>query len=369
MSLLTITLLLTLCFLSAHSDVETSTCHDASTCGAVEEDVEFLSDEKPIVVLDYQDLVNKADLRSSIGTAYGASGLGILLVKNIPDLESKRERLLKLSRTFAVTLPSKYRENLVNEESYYSVGWSHGKEKLAKDQPDLRKGSFYGNPIYDDPTNGNEDLIKSHPAFYYPNVWPHSENNNNNDENGNGNGNGNEKDYVIPEIGMTIDEFGREMRDAFMGLGSLIVSTGFMLSDTMDSYVTNVRSHTNYEKKTLSQAIQTRHPKARLLYYFSENEYQEIMNQDGDNTHDQTSEKKQNNEEIGQEAENSANETDTETAEREDSWCGWHNDHSALTGLALGRFYNFTFFFWCFFLVWNVSHCHHFFHCFVFFIF
>ena len=285
------------------------------------EDVEFLSDSKPIVVIDYQDLLNHSpSLEASIATAYGASGLGILLVSNVPNLVNKRERLLKLSRVLAHDLPSKYRSNLINAESYYSVGWSHGKEKLAKDMPDLRKASFYANPIFDDPTNGNGELISSYPAFYYPNIWPHRHESDTE----------NESDLIIEEIGMSIDEFGIELKEAFMSLGGLIVRVGGMLSDAMDSYVSHVRKHTNYEAHTLANAIKTRHPKARLLYYFSENEYQNLM---GNNESNSENEMEQNETETEMEAESMGLDN-----EREDSWCGWHNDHSALTGLALGMF-------------------------------
>jgi hypothetical protein len=39
---------------------------------------------------------------------------------------------------------------LEHEPSMYNVGWSHGKEKLG-DTPDFAKGSFYANPLYDEP--------------------------------------------------------------------------------------------------------------------------------------------------------------------------------------------------------------------------
>lgn len=42
------------------------------------------------------------------------------------------------------------RKKLEHEPSMYNVGWSHGKEKLG-DTPDFAKGSFYGNPLFDEP--------------------------------------------------------------------------------------------------------------------------------------------------------------------------------------------------------------------------
>ena len=70
-----------------------------------------------------------------------------------------------------------------------------------------------------------------------------------------------------------------------------------------------------YRAGLLREAIGTDIPKARLLYYFSEREMAAMNVSDGDGG-------------------------DEPAERRRDSWCGWHNDHSALTGLVLGRFYD-----------------------------
>lgn len=36
----------------------------------------------------------------------------------------------------------------MHQDSCYSFGWSHGKEKL-QGRPDVSKGSYYANPQYD----------------------------------------------------------------------------------------------------------------------------------------------------------------------------------------------------------------------------
>ena len=64
-------------------------------------DIEYLSTDLPIVVLDYNDLKNQIDLTQPIQTAFGPSGLGILLVKNAPNLRHHRLRLLTLAPKFA----------------------------------------------------------------------------------------------------------------------------------------------------------------------------------------------------------------------------------------------------------------------------
>lgn len=75
-------------------------------------------------------------------------------------------------------------------------------------------------------------------------------------------------------------------------MGKLIVSTGALLSYHIDAYVHSVQP--NYKLGTLENIVSssTSHL-ARLLHYFASNE--------------------------------------PKTAT--DDWCGWHNDHGALTGL------------------------------------
>jgi hypothetical protein len=76
--------------------------------------------------------------------------------------------------------------------SYYSFGWSHGKEKL-EGKPDTAKGSYYANPVHDRPVSlccadlattsdcgyyvpvDDESIIAKYPAFCSPNIWPTKE--------------------------------------------------------------------------------------------------------------------------------------------------------------------------------------------------
>ena len=74
----------------------------------------------------------------------------------------KRQRLLPLSRRFA-NLPSGTKAKYVHPESFYSFGWSHGKEKLAGGRPDVTKGSFYNNPTTNRPFD-DEDIIAEYPS-------------------------------------------------------------------------------------------------------------------------------------------------------------------------------------------------------------
>jgi isopenicillin N synthase-like dioxygenase len=83
--------------------------------------------------IPYEKLISDADLSHEIETAFGYSGLGLLLVTGIPDFSAHREKLLPLATKFA-NLPEDKKKTMEHSASNYSVGWSHGKEKLKKGQ-------------------------------------------------------------------------------------------------------------------------------------------------------------------------------------------------------------------------------------------
>jgi isopenicillin N synthase-like dioxygenase len=186
-----------------------------------------------VVTLDYQDLASGKDLTSQIAEAYGFDGIGVLTVKNVPGFVEARERLLPLARTFAL-LPDEIKQKYVHEESFYSFGWSHGKEKLQGNF-DLSKGSYYANPQYDVPV-ADEEVIKKFSSFVHPNIWPKED---------------------LPEL-----EF------AFKELGRIIVHVGTLVAQQCDAYVNS--KCPSYTKDRLKKVIETSLCcKARLLHYFA----------------------------------------------------------------------------------------------------
>jgi isopenicillin N synthase-like dioxygenase len=226
-----------------------------------------------VVTLRYEDLVSDVDLSSEIEAAYGYDGTGFLTVSGVPGLEKKREALLPLAQKFAL-LDEEIKNKYVHEDSYYSFGWSHGKEKL-QGVADFSKGSYYGNPQYNQPET-DQELVNKYPAFIHPNIWPKEE---------------------MPEL-----------EPAFMALGQLIVHVGMMVAKKADQFVYNQLP--SYSPTRLYDVIKTsRCAKARLLHYFARSE-----------------------EEI--QAMASEGNADTEFSD----WCGWHNDHGSLTGLVSAMF-------------------------------
>lgn len=143
-------------------------------------------------------------------------------------------------------------------------------------KPDYAKGSYYNNPEINNPTNGDQKLIAKFPSFYHPNVWP----------------------TELPEL-----------EKAFVTLGQLIVDTGILIAHQCDKLIES--RCPGYEKGKLHRIISTgKCSKARLLHYFMLSEEQIAAQK--------------------------------EAASLEDSfaWCGWHNDHGALTGLVQAMFTN-----------------------------
>ncbi|KAG8727380.1 hypothetical protein FRC12_022548 [Ceratobasidium sp. 428] len=125
------------------------------------------------VSISYNTLTSAPEsLAPGIERAFGSSPdcLGILVVTDLPpEYPAKRERLLRLAAAFAA-LPDEVREKYSDESSRYSFGWSWGKE-IMNGKPDTLKGSYYANPVHDDPDVDPTERT-AHPEYYGKNIWP-----------------------------------------------------------------------------------------------------------------------------------------------------------------------------------------------------
>lgn len=269
-----------------------------------------------IVTIPYQDLLsNRHDPKvlSDIGKGFGDEGLGIIAITDVPNLSELRSKLLHLSYKLATSLSKEDLDRLTLPESGYSVGWSHGKEKLEGDKFDTSKGSFYVNPMTDDivadvldrdslldSTNVDIEKKKDHflkiakdnPAFYHPNVWP---------------------DEELPELKDTVREMGKLIRDI-----------GIHIARQCDKYVLSKCS--TYPEGKLENIIQSSLcPKGRLLHYFPSD-----INDDSNDANGEEGSKTNDIESTSRILDNKDFST----------WCGWHNDHSTLTGLVPAIYIN-----------------------------
>jgi hypothetical protein len=187
-------------------------------------------------------------------------------------------------------------------ESFYSFGWSHGKEKLQGSY-DVSKGSYYANPSYDRPVE-DEDIIKQYASFVHPNIWPTDD---------------------LPELEV-----------AFKDLGRLMVSIGILIARQCDKYVSSICP--TYPQHLLSRVIEeSRCCKARLLHYFpkpvpidatadveKENAAEAVNSTDSLSAVKVAALVGKSDHVSGK-----GRTTDLEFS----SWCGFHNDHGSLTGL------------------------------------
>jgi hypothetical protein len=284
-------------------------------------------------------------LLQKIEQAFGSNGYGIIGISNVPHLEQQRYNLLSLSRI----LPSvpDIETKLVDPSSYYSVGWSHGKEQFQNHRPDTSKGSYYANPITDDlyhtlyqryhsmgqdttatstttkdekkqdsntvqddndPTDHDttrltwsyiEQQAQKNPELYAKNIWP--------------------SPHDLPMF-----------QESFCTLGQTLIQVGTYVASLCDVYVTQQQQKQIQSLSTSSSSLssspfqlcsmiqQSKNVKGRLLHYF---------------------------------ASSSSSTTQTEDEEKNESssiesslWCAWHNDHVRFFSLSLSRFRDVIFF-------------------------
>jgi 2OG-Fe(II) oxygenase superfamily len=91
-------------------------------------------------------------LLTAIAEAFGPDGLGFLEITHVPlEMITLRQTVLTLAPQLA-SLPLDELNALTLPETFYTIGWSHGKEQFGKNmngEPlyDTRKGSFYLDPF------------------------------------------------------------------------------------------------------------------------------------------------------------------------------------------------------------------------------
>ncbi|WWC90063.1 uncharacterized protein L201_004996 [Kwoniella dendrophila CBS 6074] len=232
------------------------------------------SDSTGPVAISYQDLSQHPEsLHEDIVAALGSEPgcLGIIVIRDIPsDFTILRERLFRLSHKFA-NLPDEVKETLAKPETSYCFGWSHGKE-IMNGKPDTQKGSFYANPLMDNP-DVSDRLRQDHPEYYSGNVWPSG----------------------IEGL--------EDFENTFKALGKIVFNVGIALAKACEKFVSPSISNQSGTKTVESLISTSKCNKARLLHYYPET---------------------------------SASTTTTTTNDegvQNDALCGIHLDHSLLTGL------------------------------------
>jgi isopenicillin N synthase-like dioxygenase len=189
--------------------------------------------ESDLVLVDYQALIDDASspfLLNSIETAFGAEGIGIIGIRNVPNFIALKDQVLHQAHPLA-HLPEESLKELEDPDSMYNSGWSHGKEMLKPGTPDLAKGSFYFNPIIDVPRPEDQ---QAYPLSYPINKWPRSNLS--------------------------------ELEPACKTLGKLMKDVAVKISKHIDNFARI--KNPNCQEGIRDKLVHTEKVKGRLLYYF-----------------------------------------------------------------------------------------------------
>lgn len=115
--------------------------------------------------LQSRDPAAESRVAQAISEAFAPGGPGILLVNRLSEqFAIDRASLFAAGRALS-SLPEHLLQELEHKELDYSVGWSRGHESF-KGVIDIKKGSFYANPIYDDPAEGDPALAGKYPYVF-----------------------------------------------------------------------------------------------------------------------------------------------------------------------------------------------------------
>lgn len=172
------------------------------------------------ITISYNDILSKKNLNNEIKNAFGLDGLGIILIKDLPVFECERLNILSSIKKFA-ELPDNIKSKYIDSKSNYSFGWSHGKEKMKKNEFDKSKGSFYNNIG----TNCNENQ----------NIWP--------DE--------------IPDF-----------KEKLNKMASLQIRIGLEISKLLDNYLFDITNGIHKKNTFYNLLEKNNNFKARALHYF-----------------------------------------------------------------------------------------------------
>ena len=167
-----------------------------------------------------------------IEKAFGPNGYGVIGIRGVPSFVEAKIECLSQAYALAHLEPEELKK-LEDPETMYNAGWSHGKEMLKKNKPDLAKASFYFNPITDVP--GTPADREKYPVSYPVNKWPTKS---------------------LPTL-----------EPAAKRLGSLLKDVTVQLAQHLDIYAQ--RKCPNYPPSYLYKALKdTEKVKGRLLYYY-----------------------------------------------------------------------------------------------------
>lgn len=101
-------------------------------------------------------------VRQTISAAFGPTGLGIILVRDLPPTYSDLRKQLLDAGNALPFIPEEELKALELPSVHYAVGWSRGREQF-NGVLDYSKGSFFANAQFDDPSLGQHHVVEKYP--------------------------------------------------------------------------------------------------------------------------------------------------------------------------------------------------------------
>jgi len=120
-----------------------------------------------VVRIDYEQLINeKCDLEEKIDRAYGKNGLGLIVIKNIPEITKIRQNIFESGFQLAHLNKARLTE-LERPDAQYYVGWSKGRQYLG-DGDDYMQAMFYARIFTDTAIYPKDPELERK----FTNIWP-----------------------------------------------------------------------------------------------------------------------------------------------------------------------------------------------------
>jgi len=231
-----------------------------------------------LVKIDYSDLINpKNQLNYEIDQAFGKQGLGLIAIKNIPNLNKARENILKKGFEF-YHLDPEILEKLEKPEINYLVGFNKGRS-YTENQFEYLTNAFYARTQNERPSFKHDKELEKK----YENVWP-------------------DKEHI------------KDFKEYYLKMGSILHNILVLLLEHFDNYLKSfsidgknpqfkMRNHFN-DFKNENDSV------CRLITYFPIDSLDKrILNRE-----------------------------DAEKIKK--NWCGWHRDFGILTALCHPQYFS-----------------------------
>ncbi len=240
----------------------------------------FEDNKTYLVKIDYSVLNNQtSDLSEEIVKAFGKQGLGLIAIKNIPNLKQARQNILKKGFEF-YHLDDRILKKLEKPEINYMVGFNRGRS-YTENEFEYLTNAFYARTQNDRPSFKYDKALEEK----YKNVWP------------------DEKDI-------------KDFKKFYFEMGNIMHNILVLLLKHVDEYMKKIIkkdkvNNNNYEiKNNFLDFAKKNDSVCRLITYFP------IDSLDKDILKIKDAEKLKKN------------------------WCGWHRDFGLLTALCHPIYFN-----------------------------